>query len=72
MLLHDGRLVHWDDGCWCRWAVAQGAVWPDRVVVTPPLLDEDPSFTERVEYLAVKEFIPKPRIEAFAITIFPG
>ena len=51
--------------------IADGAVRPDGIVMAPPLFDDDPGFFERVEYLAVEEFVPEPGVEAFAIAVFP-
>ncbi len=72
MLVHDGCLVHRDDAFWGRWSVAKGAVRADRVVVTPPLFDQDLSLAERIEDLAVQQFISKPRVEDFAVSVLPG
>jgi hypothetical protein len=44
--------------------IAQGAVWPDRVVVAAPVFDEYLGLSERVEDLAVEEFIPEAGVEA--------
>ena len=41
------------------------------VVVPPPLLDDDFRVTQRVEYLPVKEFVPKLGVEALAISVLP-
>lgn len=59
MLVLDGLLVHWDDGFGYRWAVAQVAVLPDRIGLTQPLLDVDPSLPGRGKYPAVEEFMPQ-------------
>jgi hypothetical protein len=42
------------------------------IVVTPPTLDDDLSLTQRVEDLAVEEFVAQPRIEALDIAVLPG
>ena len=44
--------------------VAKGAVRADSVVVVAPLLDDDLSFLERVEDLAIEKLITKACIEA--------
>ena len=59
MLVHDRSLVQWDDAFGCGWTITQGAVWPDRVVMTAPVFDEYLSLAQRVEELAVEEFIPE-------------
>ena len=72
MLVHGGPRVHLDDG-FRRWGtVSQGAVRPDGVVVATPSLDQDLSFAQGVEELAVEEFIAETGIEAFTVAILPG
>ena len=44
---------------------------PDLDVVLAPLLDDDAGFSQRVEDLAVEEFVAHAGIEAFDIAIFP-
>jgi hypothetical protein len=39
--------------------------------MTPPAFDGDPRFLERVEDLAVQQFVAKLRVEALAIAILP-
>src|SRR3974377_1819811 len=56
---------------WCGWLVAERCVWADRVVVPPPALDDDLSFSQRVEDLAIEQFISKTSIEAFDVTVLP-
>lgn len=46
-------------------------MWPDGVVVLPPLLDEDLGLLEGGEDLAVEQFIPEAGIEAFDIPVLP-
>jgi len=41
MLVHDHALVYRDDGFRCRWPVSQCLMWPLRVVVFPPLLNDE-------------------------------
>jgi hypothetical protein len=41
MLVHDRSLVHRDDGFWSRRAIAQCTVRPVRIVMAPPLFDDD-------------------------------
>jgi hypothetical protein len=47
-------------------------VWPDLVVVLSPLLDDDLGFSERLEDLAVEQFVAKPAFEAFILSVLPG
>jgi len=47
-------------------------MWPDRVVVDAPLLEQDLSFPQGVEQLPSKELIPKPGDEAFTVAVLPG
>src|SRR3974377_2399351 len=56
---------------WCGWLVAERCVWADRVVVPPPALDDDLSFSQRVEDLAIEQFISKTSIEAFDLNVLP-
>src|SRR5690606_22376675 len=53
-------------------AIAQCAVWSFRVVVLPPLLDQDLCLAEAVEDLPIQHFIAKAGVKALAITILPG
>jgi len=46
-------------------------MWPDRVVVAPPALDDDLGFSQRVEDLAVEQLVAQARVEAFDVTILP-
>ena len=65
-------MVHRDDGFRSRWTVAQCAVWPFRVVMLPPVFDQDLRLAEAVEDLAVQKFIAEPGVEALAIPVLPG
>jgi len=47
MLVHDRSLVHRDDDFWSRRAIAQFTVRPLRIVMTPPLFDDDLSLLRR-------------------------
>ena len=38
----------------------------DRVVVAPPLLDEDLGLAQGVEYLAVQQLVPEPGVDHIA------
>jgi len=47
-------------------------VWADGVVVDTPLLDDDLGLADRVEDLAVEQFVPEPRVEALDVAVLPG
>lgn len=70
-LVHDGSLVHRDDGFWGRCAVAQCVVWSFRAVVRPPLLDQYLRLLEAVKDFPVQHFMAEASIEPLAVTIFP-
>ena len=72
MLVHNWSGCHRDDGFRGGWAVAQSTVWSLGVVVFPPLFDQDFGFPQRVDELAVQQFIAKPCVESFAVSILPG
>ena len=42
-----------------------------RVVVSPPLLNDDLCLFKAVEDLPVEQFIPEPCVETLAISVFP-
>ena len=44
---------------------------PDRIVMTPPAFDDDLSFSEGVEDLAVEQLIAKAGVEALDVAILP-
>jgi len=46
-------------------------VWPDRVVVPAPLLDDDAGFLEGVEDFAIVQFVPEAGIEALVVSVLP-
>ena len=71
MLVHDRFLVHRDDGFRSWRSVAQSTVGPLRVVVFPPLFDDDLCLFLGVEDFAVKQFVPKTGIEAFTVSVLP-
>ena len=48
----------WRDGRWRQGTIAQRTVWSDHVVLSPPSLDQDLGFRQRVEDLPVEQFIP--------------
>src|SRR5262245_54891829 len=45
---------------------------PDRVVMAPPAFDDDLSFVEGVEDLAIEQLIAKARVEALDVAVLPG
>src|SRR6187397_1430420 len=47
-------------------------MWPDRIVVASPALDDDLGLTQGIEDLAVEQLITQPRIERFNIAVLPG
>lgn len=55
--MHGWPLVYRHHAFWRWWAVAQGAVGSDCVVVVPPAFDQDLRFTQRVEDLAVEQLV---------------
>jgi hypothetical protein len=76
MLVHDrswnqhGRL-RWHEGLWRRRLVAQRPVRTQGVVEAPPALDSDPGLGERVEDLAIEQFIVEPGVEGLDEAILP-
>ena len=54
MLVHDGPLIHRDDGIRHRRAVAQCTVWSLRVVVFPPFFDDDLCLLQGVEDFSIQ------------------
>ena len=53
-------------------SIAKRRVWPERVVVLAPLLDDDASFVEGVEDLAIEQLFAETGIEALAVAVLPG
>jgi len=47
-------------------------VWALRVVMPPPLLNDDPGFFQAVEDFSAQELIAEPGIEALAVSVLPG
>src|SRR3546814_14552268 len=43
----------------------------DGVVMSPPGFDQDAGLGERVEYLAIEQFIAQRPVEALAVSILP-
>ncbi len=46
-------------------------MWPEGVFMTAPFFVEYLGLAERVEDLAVKEFIPGAGVEALAVSVLP-
>ena len=65
-------MVYLDDGLRDWRAVAQGAVFFEGVVVSPPLFDDDLSLFESIEDLPIEQFVPEAGIEGLAIAVLPG
>src|SRR5690606_10152038 len=56
-----------------RWrTIAQRAMRAYPIVMAAPAFDNDPGFVERVEDLAVEQFVPESGIEAFDVAVLPG
>jgi len=69
----DGCGEWWDQySLRSRGTIVKRAVGSSRVVVAPPVFNQHLGFCQRVEDLAVEQFIPKLTIEALDITILPG
>jgi hypothetical protein len=47
--------------------VAERCVRADRVVMTPPALDDDLSFAKRLEDLAIEQLVSQASVEAFDV-----
>jgi hypothetical protein len=47
-------------------------MWPDRIIVASPALDDDLGLTQGIEDLAIEQLITQPRIERFDIAVLPG
>src|SRR3546814_2436368 len=64
--------LHWRwNGLRRRWSIPERAVRPDGVVMSPPGFDQDAGLGERVEYLAIEQFIAQRPVEALAVSILP-
>src|ERR671913_1579939 len=59
------------DDLWRGWDVAEGRVWPDRVVVPAPCLDDDLGLLERIEDLAVEQLVAELRVKALDEAVLP-
>src|SRR5262245_15759653 len=44
---------------------------PDRIVIAPPAFDDDLSFVEGVEDLAIEQLIAQARVEALDVAVLP-
>ena len=44
---------------------------PDRIVMAPPAFDDDLSFVEGVEDLAIEQLIAQARVEALDVAVLP-
>ena len=57
---------------WRGRAIAQRTVRPHRVVLPSPSLDQDLGLRQRVEDLAVEQFVAQLPVERFHIPVLPG
>jgi len=55
----------------CRRLVAERGVRPHGIVVPPPLLDHDLGLGQRVEDLAVEQFVSEFTVERFHVAVLP-
>src|SRR5688572_25998234 len=46
-------------------------MWPDRIVMLPPLLDENLGLVERREQFTCKQLVSELGFEALAVTVLP-
>lgn len=72
LLVHRWALVHRNGAFWRGRAISQGSVWPDRVEVNSPPLDNDPGLAQGVEQLTVHKYILEAGVEAFTGAVLPG
>ena len=63
--------MHWNDGVWCWWSIAQCTVGSLGVVMLLTVLDPDLGLAQTVEDFASEPFSKNPRGEAFAISVLP-
>lgn len=47
-------------------------MWPQRIVVITPLLDEDLYFLQAIEDVSVQSFIAQLAVDTLAISVFRG
>jgi hypothetical protein len=55
--------LHEDNRCW--WFVTERGMRADGAVVTAPAFDDDLSFQQRVEDLAVEQFVTQAHLKTF-------
>ena len=55
----------------CRGAIAQGTVWPDRVVVLPPPFDEHLGLKQRVKRFPFQQLVSQLPVEALYVAVLP-
>ena len=51
--------------------VADRGMWPNSIVVAAPAFDDDLRFTQRVEDLAIEQFVAQARVETLDEAVFP-
>ena len=67
-----GRLIRADqDGFRRRRFVSECRVWSFGVVVSPPPLDQDPTFPQCSKGLGVENLVAELTVEAFIVAVFP-
>jgi len=71
MLVHGRPLVYRDNAFRRWWTVSQRAVRSDSIVVAAPSFDQNLSLPQRVEDLAVQQFVPESCVKALAVTVLP-
>ena len=71
MLVQRRPLVYRHHAFWRERAVAQRAMRSDCVVMVPPTLDQDLSFAQRIEDLAVEQLVAEAGIETLTVAVFP-
>src|SRR4029450_7602275 len=61
----------WYEDFRSRRPIAEGVVWADGIVVTPPALDHDLSLLQRIEDLPVQQFVAQAGVEALDVPVLP-
>lgn len=72
MLVHGRPSIYRDEGVRCWPPISESPVPPFCVFVLSPSFDEDPGLLQREENLAIRQFIPEARVEAFAVAVLQG
>ena len=69
MVVH--RLPHEGDGFQRVQSLSENGMRALRVVIPPPLFDDNLGFSEGMEYLSIQEFVPETGVEALATAGLP-